>query len=284
MLANLFIALREGLEASLVVGILIAYVVRMNRRDALRPIWTGVGLAVALSLVIGFALAQTRGLPDEVFELIAGILSVLACGLVTWMVFWMARTARNMRGSLEAGIDKTLAGGALGLMIIAFVSVGREGVETALFLWAAAQAAGQSALPLLGALIGLVIAAGLGFAIYRGMVRLNLKTFFTWSGSFLIVLAGGVLAYGIHELQEVGVLPGKDGVAFDVSAAVPADSWYGSLLRGTIGFRPEMTWLEIVVWVVYVGLTLTAFLRMSMRKLPVVTTTPTTRVGVAAHN
>ena len=284
MLANLFIALREGLEASLVVGILIAYVVRMNRRDAIRPIWAGVGLAVALSLVIGIALAQISGLPDAVFELIAGSLSLIACALVTWMVFWMAKTARSMRGSLEAGIEKTLAGGALGLMVIAFVSVGREGVETALFLWAAAQAAGQSALPLLGAVVGLAIAAALGFAIYRGMVRLNLKSFFTWSGSFLIILAGGVLAYGIHELQEVGLLPGGESVAFDVSVAVPSDSWYGSLLRGTIGFRPEMTWLEVGIWAVYVAVTLTLFLRMSTRSLPGVTTTPTTRVGAAAHN
>jgi len=272
VIANLFIALREGLEASLVVGILIAYVIRMNRRDALRPIWAGVGIAVAVSLLIGFALSQTRGLPDSVFELTAGLLSIVACGLVTWMVFWMAKTARSMRGNLEAGIEKTLAGGAFGLLVIAFVSVGREGVETALFLWAAAQAAGQSLLPLLGALIGLLIAVALGFAIYRGMVRLNLRAFFTWSGSLLIVLAGGVLAYGVHELQEVGVLPGGESIAFDVSAAVPPESWYGSLLRGTIGFRPEMSWLEIVVWALYVGIALGVFLRMSLRTLPRVTT------------
>ncbi|NBX23263.1 MAG: hypothetical protein EBR52_03985 [Microbacteriaceae bacterium] len=272
MIANLFIALREGLEASLVVGILIAYVIRMNRRDALRPIWAGVGIAVAVSLLIGFALSQTRGLPDSVFELTAGLLSIVACGLVTWMVFWMAKTARSMRGNLEAGIEKTLAGGAFGLLVIAFVSVGREGVETALFLWAAAQAAGQSLLPLLGALIGLLIAVALGFAIYRGMVRLNLRAFFTWSGSLLIILAGGVLAYGVHELQEVGVLPGGESIAFDVSVAVPPESWYGSLLRGTIGFRPEMSWLEIVVWALYVGIALGVFLRMSLRTLPRVTT------------
>ena len=177
-----------------------------------------------------------------------------------------------MRGNLEAGIEKTLAGGAFGLLVIAFVSVGREGVETALFLWAAAQAAGQSLLPLLGALIGLLLAVALGFAIYRGMVRLNLRAFFTWSGSLLIVLAGGVLAYGVHELQEVGVLPGGESIAFDVSAAVPPESWYGSLLRGTIGFRPEMSWLEIVVWALYVGIALGVFLRMSLRTLPRVTT------------
>jgi high-affinity iron transporter len=274
MLANLFIALREGLEASLVVGILIAYVVRINRRDAIAPIWTGVGLAVVVSAIVGVILAQISGLPDQVFELIAGILSIAACVLVTWMVFWMAKTARSLRGNLESGIDRTLKGGTIGLLVIAFVSVGREGVETVLFIWAAAQASGQSALPLLGAFIGLAIAAGLGFAIYRGMVRLNLSAFFTWSGSLLIILAGGVLAYGVHELQEAGYLPGDESKAFNVSAVIPGDSWYGALLRGTIGFRPEMSWLEVVIWALYVAIAMTLFLRISRRKAPRVVTSP----------
>ncbi|CAB4559638.1 unannotated protein [freshwater metagenome] len=274
MLANLFIALREGLEASLVVGILIAYVVRINRRDAIAPIWTGVGLAVVLSAIVGVILAQISGLPDQVFELIAGILSIAACVLVTWMVFWMAKTARSLRGNLESGIDRSLKGGAIGLLVIAFVSVGREGVETVLFIWAAAQASGQSALPLLGAFIGLAIAAGLGFAIYRGMVRLNLSAFFAWSGSLLIILAGGVLAYGVHELQEAGYLPGNESKAFNVSTVIPGDSWYGALLRGTIGFRPEMSWLEVVIWALYVAIAMTLFLRISRRKAPRVVTSP----------
>lgn len=284
MLANLFIALREGLEASLIVGILLAYVTRMGRLDARKPIWAGVWIAVGASLLVGFLLSRVSELPDTVYELTAGLLSIIACVLVTWMVFWMAKTARGMRGSLETGVDKTLTGGALSLVLISFFSVGREGVETALFLWAAAQAAGQSALPLLGALIGLAIAVALGFGIYRGMVRLNLKTFFTWSGSFLIILAAGVLTYGIHELEEMGLIPGKENIAFNVESTIPLDSWYGSLLRGTVGFRPEMTWLQVVVWALYVGIVLALFLRMSLRKLPDVITTPNTRVGASAHN
>jgi high-affinity iron transporter len=175
-------------------------------------------------------------------------------------------------------LDRSLKGGTIGLLVIAFVSVGREGIETVLFIWAAAQAAGQSLLPLLGAVLGLLIAAGLGFAIYRGMVRLNLSAFFTWSGSFLIVLAGGVLAYGVHELQEAGFLPGDESKAFNVSAVIPGDSWYGALLRGTIGFRPEMSWLEVVIWALYVAITLTLFLRISRRKAPRVVTSPVTIV------
>lgn len=274
MLANLFIALREGLEASLVVGILIAYVTRIGRRDARGAIWLGVWLAVGASLLIGYLLLQIDELPDAVFATMAGLLSVVACALVTWMVFWMAKTARSLKGNLETGIDKTLAGGTFGLVLLAFFSVGREGVETALFIWSAMQAAGQTLLPFVGALLGLAIAVALGFTIYRGMVRLNLSTFFTWSGSLLIILAGGVLTYGIHEFEEYFPLPGNGALAFNVSEAVPEDSWYGSLLRGTIGFRPEMSWLQVIVWVLYVGITLTLFLRQARRKAPRVVTSP----------
>ncbi len=274
MLANLFIALREGLEASLIVGILIAYVTRVGRRNERGAIWLGVGLAAGASLLIGYLLMQIDELPDIVFATTAGALSIAACGLVTWMVFWMAKTARNLKGNLEAGIDKTMTGGALSLVLLAFFAVGREGVETALFVWTAMQAAGQSLLPLLGALLGLAIAVALGFTIYRGMVRLNLSTFFTWSGSLLIILAAGVLTYGVHELEEYFWMPGNGAIAFNVSGAIPEDSWYGSLLRGTIGFRPEMSWLQVIVWALYVGITLTLFLGISARRAPRVVTSP----------
>jgi len=281
VLANLFIALREGLEASLVVGILIAYVTRIGRRDARGAIWLGVGLSVGTSLLIGYLLLQIDELPDIVFATLAGILSISACALVTWMVFWMAKTARNLKGNLETGIDKSLAGGTIGLVLLAFVSVGREGVETALFVWTAMQASGQSLLPFIGVVMGLGLAVGLGFAIYRGMVRLNLSTFFTWSGSLLIVLAGGVLTYGIHEFEEYYALPGNGALAFNVSQAIPEDSWYGSLLQGTIGFRPEMSWLQVIVWVLYVGITLTLFIRQARRKTPRVVTSPIDVVATA---
>jgi high-affinity iron transporter len=179
------------------------------------------------------------------------------------MVFWMAKTARNLKGHLEGNIDRSLAGNGLGIMVVAFLAVGREGIETALFIWAAASATGETWLPLVGAILGLGAAAFLGYLIYLGSLRMNLRKFFTWSGALLVLVAAGVLVYGIAEWQEAGLIPGYGMNAFDASAAIPADSWYGVLLRGTVGFSPEMTWLQVVVWLLFVGITLTAFLRMS---------------------
>lgn len=267
MLANLLIGLREGLEASLIVGILIAYLVKIGRRDVLSKIWAGVIAAVVLAVAIGalltFGLAT---LPPAVEPLIAGIMSILATGLVTWMIFWMARTARDLRGNLRNDIDKHLAGAGWGLVLLAFFAVGREGIETAVFIWAAAQVTQNSLLPLLGALLGLAISVTLGYLIYRGMLRLNLSKFFTWSGALLIVVAAGVLINGFADLQEVGVFPGANAIAFDVTASIPVESWYGSLLKGILGFSAVMTWGQVIVWIVFVGITLTMFLRSSLKK------------------
>jgi len=224
--------------------------------------------AVALSIVAGTILAVTATtLPSQVEEALAGTLSLVAVGLVTWMILWLAQTARSLAGHLRSGVDKVYArGAAWGMFFLAFFSVGREGLETALFIWAAAGTAGQGALPLLGAVIGLAIAVTLGYLIYAGMSRLNIGAFFAWSGALLVVMAAGVLSYGIHEFQEVGWLPGVDDPAFDVSAVIPADSWYGTLLRGTIGFTPNMTWLQVGAWVAYVGVIMPIFLNISRRR------------------
>ncbi|MEB0266705.1 iron uptake transporter permease EfeU [Cryobacterium sp. 10I5] len=262
MLANYLIGLREGLEAALIVTILVAYVVKIGRKDVLPRIWAGVGLAVLLALGIGALLTYgTSTLSFAAQETIGGVLSIAATGLVTWMVFWMLRTARTLSSQLRGSIDKSLLGTGLGLVIVAFIAVGREGIETALFLWAAVQATGATTLPLLGAALGILTAAGLGWLIYSGMLRINLSKFFTWTGGILIIVAAGVLSYGVHDLQEAGVLPGLHSIAFDVSAAIPPDSWYGTLLKGTLNFSPATTWLELLVWVAYVGTTLTFFVR-----------------------
>jgi len=269
MLANLLIGLREGLEASLIVGILIAYVVKIDRRDVLSKIWVGVVIAVVVALGVGALLAfGLTTLPPAVEPIIAGTMSILATGLVTWMIFWMARTARNLRGNLHNDIDKNLAGAGWGLVLLAFFAVGREGIETAVFIWAAAQATQETALPLLGALIGLGISVTLGYFIYRGMVRLNLAKFFTWSGALLIVVAAGVLINGFGDLQEVGIFPGANALAFDVSNAIPEESWFGSLLKGVFGFSAVMNWGQVILWTAFVGITLTLFLRMSLKKTP----------------
>ena len=266
MLANLLIGLREGLEAALVVGILIAYVKKIGRDDVLPRIWLGVGIAVAISLGLGAVLTfGAYGLSFEAQELIGGALSIIATAFVTWMIFWMLRAARGLSKELRSEVDSHLAGAGWGLVLVAFLSVGREGIETALFIWAAVRASGSTTLPLLGAALGILIAVALGYLIYRGVVQINLSRFFTFTGIFLIIVAGGVLAYGVHDLQEAGVLPGLHSLAFDVSAAVPPSSWYGTLLKGIFNFSPATTWLEAIVWVLYVGTVLTIFLRSTLQ-------------------
>ncbi|MCA0216050.1 MAG: FTR1 family protein [Actinobacteria bacterium] len=275
MLANFLIGLREGLEAALVVGILVAYLRKIGRDDVLPRIWLGVGLAVALSLAIGAALTfGTYGLSFQAQELIGGILSIVATGFVTWMVFWMLRAARGLSRELRSDVDSHLAGAGWGLVLVAFLAVGREGIETALFIWAAVQASGSTALPLAGAALGIVVAVVLGYLIYRGVLSINLSKFFTYTGAILIVVAAGVIAYGVHDLQEAGVLPGINSLAFDVTAAVPPDSWYGTLLKGTLNFSPATTWLEAIVWVAYVVPVMTIFLLKS-RQRPAAPVAPT---------
>ncbi len=271
MLANFLIGLREGLEASLVVVILIAYLVKSDRRHLIPRIWVGIGLAVLVSLAFGALLTWgPRQLTFEAQEAIGGTLSIVAVGFVTWMVFWMARHARGLSGELRGRIDVAAEAGAASLVLVALLAVGREGLETALFLWAATQAAtsadASTTTPLLGALLGLVVATAMGYAFYKGVLKINLSKFFTWTGALLIVIAAGVLAYGVHDLQEAGILPGLNTVAFDVSAQVPADSWYGTLLKGTVNFSPRTTVLEAIAWLAYVVPTMTLFLTRMRRR------------------
>jgi len=252
VLANYLIGLREGLEAALITSILIAYLVRTGRRDGLLPVWLGVAAAVALSASLGAVLTfSTAELSFTAQETVGGTLSILAVALVTWMVFWMRRTARGLKGELEGKVASALLAGTSTLAVVAFLSVGREGLETALFLWAASQSS-TGASPLVGALLGIATAVGLAYLLYRRSVRLNLGTFFTVTGALLILVAAGVLAYGVHDLQEAGILPGLSTLAFDVSAQVPPSSWYGTLLKGTLNFSPATTVLEAVAWVAYV--------------------------------
>jgi high-affinity iron transporter len=261
VLANYLIGLREGLEAALIISILIAYVVAIGRRDLLPRLWMGVGLAVTLSLTVGAILTfGTYGLSFEAQEIIGGVLSILATALVTWMIFWMARSAAHLARNLRASVDSQLDGSSWGLVVVAFIAVAREGIETALFIWAAVSASGSTAVPLLGATLGIATAIALGYLIYRGIISINLSVFFSVTGVFLFVVAAGVLAYGIHDLQEAGVLPGLYNLAFDVSATVPPDSWYGTVLKGVFNFSPATTWLELIVWIAYVVPVLTIFI------------------------
>lgn len=257
MIGNLLIGLREGLEAALVVSILVAYVVKTDRRRLLPSIWTGVAIAIAVSIGAGAALTLvSEELSDTLAETLAGVLSILAVGLVTWMIFWMATAGRRLSGELRGRIDAA-EGNPWALVVVAFLAVAREGIETALFLWAATRAAadGSSSVePLLGALAGIAIAIVLGWLIYRGVISINLSKFFTVTGWFLILVAAGVLAYGVHELQEASVLPGEDDLAFDLTGVVAPTSLPAVLLRGVLNLRPAMSVLEVGGWIGYVAI------------------------------
>lgn len=288
MLASFFatflIGLREGLEAALVVGILVAYLTRVGRRDALPKLWTGVGLAIALALGVGAIFTfGAYMLTFQAQELLGGGLSLLAVAMVTWMIFWMQKAGRTLKAGLEGGVEKALRSGVWALVAIGFVSVAREGVETTLFLWAMVQSFQDQSEALLGAVVGLGVAAVLGWLIARGMLRLNLARFFAWSGGFLVVVAAGVLAYAIHDLQEAGALPGPFGAgapldpvtggvatgwagfpfgwAFDVSAQIAPSGPLAALLQATVGFMPAMTWLQVAAWVVYIAVVVPLFVR-----------------------
>lgn len=265
MFANFLIGLREGLEASLIVAILVAYVVKLDRRDLLPRLWAGVVAAVVLSLGAAVFLQVTsQELSDEAAETFAGIMSFATVALITWMIFWMAKNARNLSSHLRGEVDKALlAKSAWALGLIAFVAVIREGLETALFLWTGATATGGDASAVWGAVLGLLVAAGLGYVFYRGALRINLAKLFRWTGVLLVVVAAGVLTYGIHEFQEVGLLPGEDNIAFDVSNTIGPDSILGTLMRGLLSIRPVMTVLEVVAWFVYLIPVMWLFLKIS---------------------
>lgn len=272
MLGNALIGLREGLEAALVVSILVAFLVRTGRRSELPRVWAGVALAVTVSVGVTLGLTLTQqALTFSAQEALGGSLSIIAVGFVTWMIFWMRTHGRTLSRELEGALDRAVSMGPWAVVVMATLAVGREGLETAVFFFAAAQAAGETAGPLVGFLIGIAIAVALAYAIYRGALKIDLGRFFTVTGFLLIFVAAGILAYGVHDLQEAGILPGLTTLAFDVSDVIPADSWYGTLLKGVFNFSPQTTVLEAVVWSLYVVVVLALFLRPARRRAPATT-------------
>ncbi|MDF3299023.1 iron uptake transporter permease EfeU [Streptomyces tropicalis] len=259
---SFLIGLREGLEAGLVVSILVATLVRAEARSRLPQVWTGVLAAIALAMSFGAVLTFTAAsLPEAAQEAFGGALSVIAVAFVTAMVFWMRRSARNLSGEIRAKVTGALSMGAGMLVLTSFLAVGREGLETALFLWTTARAAGESAGPLSGAAVGLVLAAGLCWGLYRRVLKINLTRFFTATGVVLIVIAAGVLGYGLRDLQEGGVLPGGTSYAVDLGGSVDASSWYSTLVQGVLNLTPTMTWLQTLAYGGYLAVVMTLFVR-----------------------
>ncbi|MGI9135673.1 MAG: iron uptake transporter permease EfeU [Candidatus Nanopelagicales bacterium] len=261
MFANYMIGLREGLEAALIIAILVAYLVKLGQREALPRLWAGVLLALGLSVVFGALLTFTgASLSDEAQENFAGVMSLVAVGLITWMIFWMAFHARHIKKHLQGEVDKALVKSSWAIAIVAFIAVAREGLETALFLFAGAQSSGESgATPLLGALLGIATAVVIGLLLYRGALKLNLSSLFKWTGALLVVIAAGVLRYGVHELQETGVLPGKDNYVLDLTGSVDPAGLLASLVRAFFNVVPAMTALEIIAWGLYIAIVMPLF-------------------------
>ncbi|CCW13205.1 iron uptake transporter permease EfeU [Rhodococcus aetherivorans] len=256
------IGLREGLEAGIVVMILVAFLVKAQRRDALRWVWLGVGTAVAMVAatfgIIHFGTTTLTGLAAEVA---AGLASLAAVVIVTAMVLWMRKASRSISGDLRSGMEKALLAGPAAVLTLSFFAVGREGLETALLMVGYAENTAGSAWPLVGLLLGIGVAAGLTVLMYLGAIRIDMARFFKYTGAFLIVVAAGILAYGLRALQIGGVLPGGSNLAFDVSAHYDAGSWYGTVLAGIFNLRPDPTVLQAVAWVSYLVVVLYVFLR-----------------------
>ena len=263
---NFLIGLREGLEAGLVVSILLAALRKTaapetaNHRLSSAPVWLGVLGAVMVAGSFAAVLTfSTSVLSSRAQEAVGGLLSVLAVGLVTGMVFWMRRTAASLSAQLRGEVQRAVAMGAGALTITAFLAVGREGLETTLFLWTAVRASGSTAAPLMGAALGLAAAVVLCWLLYRRAVRLNVGVFFNRTAIALIVIAAGVLSYGLGDLQDAGLLSGQRWIAFDLTAHVDPNSWWVSIVTGATELAPKMTVLQVVAWLAYLAVVIPAF-------------------------
>lgn len=280
---NLIIGLREGLEMGLVVTILLAAIRRLApsepQRTAVRPLWLGVAAALGLSLSFGAILTfSTAELSNKAQAAVGGTLSVLAVGLVTAMIFWMRRTAATLSAQLRDEVARALTLGVGAVALTAFLAVAREGLETTLFLWTAIKASGDTVVPLIGGAIGFVLAGLVCVLLYRRAIRFNLGVFFSRTAILLIVIAAGVLAYGLGDLQEAGLIPGFSWTAFDLTAHLSPTTWWVSIIGGLTNLTPRMTVLQVVAWVGYLVVVVTVFAR-SGRAASVAATAPPESTG-----
>ena len=253
MIPTLVIGLREGVEASLIVGIIAAFLSSHGRRDALRQVWLGVAVAVVLCLLIGIGLVTlSRELPQRQQEQLETVIGLFAVVMVTFMILWMHRHARGMKKELEGAAANALAqGSARALVAMAFLAVLREGFETAVFLVSVIQNSTSTGTGTAGALIGIVIATVIGYGIYRGGVRINLARFFKATGLVLVLVAAGLLMTVAHTAHEAGWVNSAQGQAVDLQWLVRPGTVVSSLLTGVLGVQPRPTVAEVTVWLVY---------------------------------
>jgi high-affinity iron transporter len=260
LFGSALIGVREGLEAAIVVTILVAFLVKSDRRDALRWVWLGVGAAIVMTIAVFLAIQYGENTISGLgAEAIAGVASLIAVAIVTTMVIWMKKAAAGMSGQLRGEMSKALEAGAFAVLSLSFLAVGREGVETALFMVGFADA--KTLWPLTGLVIGVLIAVAIAFGMYKGALRINLAKFFLYTGTFLVVVAAGILSYGVGALQTVGWLPGLTSRPFDISSWFDWSSWYGQVIQGVFNITPTPTWLQFFGWSLYLVIVLIVFLR-----------------------
>jgi high-affinity iron transporter len=253
VLPTFVIGLREGIEASLIVGIVAAFLRQQGRNDALRAVWAGVVLAVLLCVGAAIGLqVLDDSLPQRQQEGLETVVAAVAVGMVSFMIFWMRRHARGLASELRATASHALAeGSAWALVAMAFFAVLREGLETAVFLLAAFQASGDSTAAGSGAALGVLVAVGIGWGIYRGGVRLNLARFFRVTSAVLVVVAAGLVATALHTAHEAAWLNSMQAQALDLSWLVRPGSIMSSLVTGVLGIQPQPTVGEVLGYVVY---------------------------------
>jgi high-affinity iron transporter len=263
--------LREGVEAALIVAIVLAYLARTGNGVHASKVWLGAGSAIVLSLVLGIVIYQSIGSLEEPWEQVfEGVAMLIAAAVVTWMLFWMRRYASQAGRELRAAVDRALdTGSAWGLAVLAFTAVIREGLETSLFLVGQAQSAETAAgSVVIGAILGLAVAALIGAAIYRGSRHIDLGVFFRWTGVALVFIAAGLLSHAIHEFIEIGLITVGTSTAFDISAVLSHDDGIGQFLRAILGYSasPEVT--TLVVHLAYLVIVLVLYLRPSVPATP----------------
>lgn len=271
----LLLTLREGLEAALIVAIVLAYLKRLDREDEFRTVWLGTAAAVAISLIAGVVVFDVVGeLEGAAEEITEGVIAFTAAGVLTWMIFWMARQARHIKGELQAKVDAAVAAGSgAALAGIAFVAVLREGLETSLFLVSSSVGVESDGGRVVGGIIGLAIAAAIGYLVYRGSRKVNLRLFFRYTGVLIVLFAAGLVAKGLHEFQEVGWIGTANEHVFDLSSIAwlnPDASASGELLKGLFGWYPAPSIEMVLAYLLFLIPVGTAFLVVT-RNVPLQT-------------
>ena len=255
MFIAFLIMLREGFEATLIIGILASYLVHTGRRQALPSLWIGAVAALLLSMAAGIAI-QWAGMefPQREQEFFEGLVGLVAVGMLVSMVFWMRRAGRSIRKELEAKVESSLktqiSGWNWSLAVVAFLVTGREGLEAAVFLIAVVQQSPGPAVPL-GAALGLIAAALLGWAVFKGGMKIDLRRFFRWTGAFVILVAGGLVASSLNAFHEARMWNYLQATAFDLSTVLPSDSLVGTLLGGLLGYRDAPSVGEVLAYLAF---------------------------------